>query len=190
MRPLRTTGSALRAVMILVLTGVSAIRSTADVTPAAGSAFVVKNQVTLPCTPLAAFDAFTGDVTPWWDHSFSAKPYRMYIEPKPGGGFVELFDTAGNGALHSTVITVQRGKLLRLEGPLGLAGMAVLNVTTCTFDSSGSDSCRVTVEAHMSGEVDQKLASIVDGVWRHFLIERFAPYIRSGEYRSKKPLAP
>jgi len=27
-------------------------------------------------------------------------------------------------------------------------------------------------------------------VWRHFLVERFDPYIRSGAFRSKKPLKP
>jgi hypothetical protein len=159
----------------------------ADVTPAAGTGFVVKQSVILPCTPVAAFDAFTGDVTPWWDHSFSNPPHRMYIEPKPGGGFIELFDAEGNGALHATVITVQRGKLLRFEGPLGLAGRAVVKTTTCTFDSVGADSCRVAVEAHISGEVDDQTASVIDGVWRHFLIERFAPYVRSGADRSKQP---
>jgi hypothetical protein len=178
------------AAVAVLLLAAAAARSSADVTPAAGDAFVVKQTAVVPCTPLEAFDAFTGDITPWWDHSFSATPYRMYIEPKPGGGFVELFDAAGNGALHATVITVRRGKLIRFDGPLGLAGSAVLNITTCTFDSAGGDSCRVTVEAHMSGEVDQQLASIVDGVWRHFLVERFAPYIRSGAFRSKKPLKP
>ena len=174
------------AAAVLALTAV-APRSLADVTAAPGNARIARQVVTVPCTPADAFDAFTGDVTPWWDHSFSGTPYRMYIDPRPGGGFVELFDSTGNGALHATVITVQRGKLIRLDGPLGLAGKAVLKVTTCTFDSAGNDSCRITVEAHMSGEVDDTLASLVDGVWRHFLLDRFAPYVRSGAHRSKKP---
>ena len=186
-----STAAVVHSVTVSILMLIVAVqRSPADVTPAAGGAFIVKQTTVVPCTPVEAFDAFTGDVTPWWDHSFSGTPYRMYIEPKPGGGFVELFDSAGNGALHATVITVQRGKLLRFEGPLGLAGSAVLNITTCAFDSAGRDSCRLTVEAHLSGEVDEKLASLVDGVWRHFLFDRFAPYIRSGAFRSKKPSKP
>jgi hypothetical protein len=150
----------------------------------------VKQEVVVPCGPAEAFDAFTGDITPWWDHSFSGNPHRMFIEPRPGGGFVELFDTAGNGALHATVITARKGELLRFEGPLGLAGRAIIMTTTCAFDSGGTDSCRITVEAHIAGEVDEKLAVTVDGAWRRFLFERFAPYVRSGAHRSKPPSTP
>ena len=35
-----------------------------------------------------------------------------YIEPRPGGGFIEIFDDEGNGVLHATVIYADRGKLL------------------------------------------------------------------------------
>jgi hypothetical protein len=165
----------------------TAVSASADVTESAGGSFILKHSTTLPCSPAEAFDAFTGDVTPWWDHSFSGSPYRMYIEPRPGGGFVEIFDSAGNGVLHATVTAAQRGKLLRFEGPLGLAGKAVVKTTTCSFEPAGEDSCRVTVEAHVSGEIDRQLASIVDGVWHHFLIERFAPYVTSGAFREKRP---
>jgi hypothetical protein len=162
----------------------------AEVTSSTGGSFILKQVTVVPCDPVEAFDAFTGDVTPWWDHSFSGSPHRMYIEPRPGGGFVEIFDSAGNGALHATVITVRRGKLLRFDGPLGLSGRAIANITTCTFDAAGGDSCRITVEAHLSGEIDEKLALNVDGVWHHFLIERFTPYITSGSFRTRRPLKP
>lgn len=32
------------------------------------------------------YDAIRGDISGWWDHSISEKPYRLYIEAKPGGG--------------------------------------------------------------------------------------------------------
>lgn len=48
------------------------------------------------------------------------------------------------------MILAERGKTLRFEGSLAV---------------------------HMQGEIDAHLASVVDGVWHHFLIERFKPYI-------------
>ncbi|MFZ5515304.1 MAG: hypothetical protein ACOY90_01615 [Candidatus Zhuqueibacterota bacterium] len=48
--------------------------------------------VTLPGAPGIIYDAITGDISGWWDHTFSGKPARFFIEPKPGGGFYpELF---------------------------------------------------------------------------------------------------
>src|SRR5262245_55635462 len=83
--------------------------------------FVVEHELVLPGTPEAIYDALTGDVSGWWDHSFSGAPKRLYIEAKPGGGFYEIFDKSGDGAKHAEVITAERGKLLRFVGPLGLS---------------------------------------------------------------------
>lgn len=33
------------------------------------------------------YEQLTGDISPWWDHTFSGNPYQLYIEAKPGGGF-------------------------------------------------------------------------------------------------------
>ncbi len=49
--------------------------------------FSFEKEVTLPGTPEIIFDAVTGDISGWWDHSFSENPKKFYIEPKPGGGF-------------------------------------------------------------------------------------------------------
>ena len=50
-------------------------------------AFAVQHEVVLPGTPEVIFDAISGDISGWWDHSFSGKPLKFYIEPRPGGGF-------------------------------------------------------------------------------------------------------
>ena len=71
------------------------------------------------------FDHLTGDISAWWDHSFSPNPYHLYIEARPGGGFYEIFDNAGDGAIHATVILAKRGEMFRMEGPLGLSGQAL-----------------------------------------------------------------
>jgi hypothetical protein len=139
--------------------------------------FSFEKKLTLPGTPVTVFDKITGDISPWWDHSFSGKPYKLYIEPKPGGGFYEIFDEAGNGVKHATVIYADRGKMLRFEGPLGLSGMAVTMVCTYTFEAAGSDSTNLTLDVHGAGEVPEGIPAIVEQVWHHFLVERFKPYL-------------
>lgn len=143
-------------------------------------AFAFDQQLTLPGTPETVFDKITGDISPWWDHSFSDKPYKLYIEPKPGGGFYEIFDEQGNGVKHATVIYADRGKMLRFEGPLGLSGMAVNMVCTYKFEPAGSDSTRLTLDVHGAGEVPEGIPAIVEQVWHHFLFERFKPYMEGG----------
>src|SRR5579863_7165429 len=76
-------------------------------------AFQVQQELMLPASPEAVYDAVTGDISGWWDHSFSAHPKKLYIEAKPGGGFYEIFNDSGDGALHATVIYAERGKRLR-----------------------------------------------------------------------------
>ena len=137
------------------------------------------NSVEVSGTPEEVYDAFVGDVTPWWDHSFSDKPHAMFIQPWPGGGFIELFDETGDGVLHARVLVAHRGKTLRLDGPLGLLGRALDFVTTLTFEARG-DSTLLTATAHILGEVDDSLAPIVDDVWRHFIEERFKPWYEAG----------
>ena len=72
--------------------------------------FSFEQQLTLPGTPNEIYDAITGDISGWWDHSFSEKPYKLYIEPKPGGGFYEIFNESGDGVKHATVTVADRGR--------------------------------------------------------------------------------
>ena len=136
----------------------------------------------LPGTPEQVFDGITGDISPWWDHSFSDKPFRLFIEPRPGGRFMEIFNEQGEGVLHATVTAARRGKLLRMDGPLGLAGRALHMVTSYHFKATGNDSTQLKVEVHLAGEVDRKTAEIVQKVWRHFIFERFSPYVQAGRH--------
>lgn len=150
-------------------------------------AFAFAESLILPGTPGEIYDAITGDISPWWDHSFSEKPYRLFIEPRPGGGFYEIFNEKGEGVLHATVVFARRGEMLRFEGPLGLSGRAVTLVCTYAFSPKGADSTRLELAVHCSGEVEEGLSGVVQNVWRHFLFERFKPYIESGEFRKRRP---
>ncbi len=144
--------------------------------------FSVHHQLTLPGTPEVIYDAITGDISGWWDHSFSEKPLKFYIEPKPGGGFYEIFDETGDGVKHATVIVAHRGKLLRFDGPLGLSGNAIHMVHTYEFEPVGSDSTLLKLTVNAAGQMEDNWSDIVDNVWHHFLFEQFKPYIESGKH--------
>jgi uncharacterized protein YndB with AHSA1/START domain len=143
-----------------------------------GGSFVVEQEIVLPASPDAVFDAVTGDISGWWDHSFSQKPRKLYIEPRPGGGFYEIFNDAGDGALHATVIFAERGKRLRFVGPFGFSGQPVQLVVTYSFmpDPQGT---RFHVTCSGAGPFPEGSDQQIDAVWHHFLFERLKPYIET-----------
>jgi hypothetical protein len=130
-----------------------------------------------PADPVFVYDHLTGDISSWWDHSFSEKPYKLFIDARPGGGFYEIFDESGDGALHATVIFAERGKMLRMEGPLGLSGQALTLVCTYTLKATDTNSTLLTLNVNASGEFTDETPDIVRQVWEHFLWEQFKPYI-------------
>lgn len=144
--------------------------------------FAFEQQLTLLGPPNVIYDALTGDISGWWDHSFSEKPYKLYIEPKPGGGFYEIFNESGDGVMHATVTAAQRGKLLRFVGPLGLAGNAIDLVCTYTFEPVPPDSTKLLLSVHATGELQPDWPTVVEKVWQHFLFDQFKPYVEAGRH--------
>ncbi len=170
------------AAVVVIGMGFAGVAS-AEVKSAEKGKFRIEQELILPTTPNEVYDAVTGDISGWWDHSFSGHPKKLYIEARAGGGFYEVFDDAGNGALHATVIYADRGKKLRYTGPLGFAGNAIDLVTTYDMVAvEGGTKFHLTVTA--TGDVNEQLAGALDGVWHHFLDERLKAYITSGDYKT------
>lgn len=139
-------------------------------------AFHFEMNFTYPGDPDFVYDHLTGDISEWWDHSFSGNPYKLYIEAKPGGGFYELFDESGDGVKHATVIYANRGQMLRMEGPLGLSGQAITLV--CTYHLKTVDEgTLLTLTVNGAGDFTEETPDIVQQVWEHFLWEQFRPYV-------------
>lgn len=159
----------------------------ADLASQPMTAWTITHVVTLPGSPERAWDAATGDLAPWWDHTFKPNPKRLVLEPWAGGGFHEIWNDAGEGVKHATVTWAERGRRLRFEGPLGLAGEGVLLVTTWDFAAKG-DSTTLTCTAKLAGAVPAGFEKAVDQVWAHFLSGRLKPYVESGRDRGKQPL--
>lgn len=138
-------------------------------------AFGFSQSVLLPVTPDHAYDYFSGDVSGWWDHSFTENPHKLAIEARPGGAFIELFDDQGNGAQHAVVILADRGRRLVLRGPLGLSGNALDMVFSFEFrpDPGGT---LLLMQARAAGQMNPDWPTAVADVWRHFLVERLLPF--------------
>lgn len=152
-----------------------------EVTRLEDASWAVDLEIVLPGSPEVIYDAMTGDISGWWDHSFSEDPKQLYIEARPGGGFYEIFDDSGDGVRHAEVIFARRGEMLRLRGPLGFSGHALDMVHTLSFTAAG-DSTRVALRINATGEHEAGWAEAVDGVWHHFLFERLAPYVAAGKH--------
>jgi len=164
-------------VVLLIVTAAGVVAAPRDLTT---GAFACTVETVVSGQPAAVFDATFGDVTGWWDHSMSGDPYAMYIEPKPGGAFMEIFNEAGDGVQHAVVTFVRHGEMLRFDGPLGLAGSALHMVTTWTFADADEGHTRISVEVHGAGEVEERWPAIIARTWRHFLVERLTPYLEGG----------
>ena len=139
--------------------------------------FKFEMNFTFPGSPLFVYNHLTGDISDWWDHSFSSHPHKLYIDARPGGGFYEIFDESGDGVKHATVIYAKRGEMLRMEGPLGLSGQALTLVCTYTLADSGDNSTHLTLNVNGAGEFTEETPEVVRQVWEHFLWEQFKPYI-------------
>ncbi len=136
--------------------------------------FTFTDQVEVTLSPQEAFDRFV-EVDAWWDHRFSDDPVSFFLDPRPGGGFYEIMDESGDGVRHAEVIFVVRGKTLRLRGPLGMSGFALDMVFNLDFQAMAGGT-RLHLDARGAGELEEGWAEAVQGVWHHFLVERFKPY--------------
>lgn len=158
--------------------------ATAETPPAAFDVQGFRSQlvVEIDAPPARVWDAATGDVTGWWDHSFAIDPAAMAIEAEAGGRFYEYLKTGStDGALHARVIYADAPQTLRLDGPLGLSGRAVQLVTTWSLaEAQDGAATRFTVDIAMQGELDAELAGAVHGVWTHFIGVRLKPYVEAG----------
>jgi len=168
---------------VITATAIFGPAAQAEVKLLAYGGYSVELEVILPVSPNVAYDAATGDIGAWWDHSFSQHPKRLYIEAKPGGGFYEIFDDSGNGVQHAVVIYADRGKLLRFTGPLGFSGNALDAVITYEFKPEGSGT-RLHIIVNMMGQMSMEDAQAADQVWHHFA-DRLKAYIESGDYLKK-----
>lgn len=163
-----------------------AVSAQEDAPPMTFGHFSFERTLILPGTPEEIYDAISGDISGWWDHKFSKNPARFVIEAVPGGGFWEIFDESGDGVRHAEVIYAHRGKLLRMEGPFGLSGRAIIKVVSYYFSAGDSpDTTELKLVVHVTGAYEPAVPEMVEKVWHRFLFDRFQPYILEGKHKKK-----
>ena len=174
-----TTRLPLLVVLTLVVLAVAPAQG-ADPPPTGSFTFSFAVELPGPCKEM--YDALTGDISGWWDHTMSEAPVSLEIQARPGGHFIETFDESGDGVVHATVTYAQRGKMLRMVGPLGLAGHAIEIVTTYELEPLPEDRSSLTVTVHAAGEVHPGWDEIVEQTWHHFIDDQFLPWVTAGKH--------
>lgn len=138
----------------------------AEVVTSTANAFHLRQSVTVPVPPDAAFASFA-KIEKWWnaDHTYSGDASRLSMQLQAGGCFCERLDSGG--IEHMRVAYVDAPKRLVLTGGLGpLLYEAVATVMDVRVEPSGTGSeVTMTYKAagFASGGAD-KLAPVVDGV--------------------------
>jgi len=168
------------ALAVLFIASLAAAAARAEVTEREVRAFEITKQVLLPGTPMDAWNALTGDISGWWDHTFSKDPVSFRIEPFVGGHFIEETGPMGAGVIHGDVIYALPGKKLVLDGPLGFIDYAVQTVHSFSFDDNGDGTTTLSLRLGFVGEYQDGWAEALDVVWDHFLVERLKVYMEAG----------
>lgn len=148
--------------------------------------FSVTVTVRVPGTPEEVYDALTGDISGWWDHTFHPDAARFFIDARPGGGFFEYFDPEGqNGVRHGVVTFAQRGKKLVYIGQLGFLGTGAHITVSYDLRSLDQDMTELTAKATYVGEIQEGWREAKARVWSHFFEDRFKTYMEAGCHKNE-----
>ena len=166
--------------MLALLTAVL-VQDAPVVQPFEVQGFRTTQTITIEAPRDEVWEAATGDVSPWWDHTFKADRVELVIEAEFGGRFYERFRHGEeSGALHADIIYVDAPSELRMHGPLGLQGRSYDLVINWTLEEADAETTSFTVDLSMHGEIDAELAGVVHGVWTHFIAGRLKTYVEGG----------
>jgi len=143
--------------------------------------FRTTQTITIEAPRDEVWEAATGEVSYWWDHTWSGNPAELVIEPRAGGHFYERFEPGGaDGMIHADIIFVDAPSTLRMDGPLGLIERSYDLLISWSLEEVDADTTGFTVDLAMHGEIDAELAGIVHGVWTHFIAGRLKTYVEGG----------
>lgn len=142
--------------------------ASAEVVSLDATGFAVRVEHRIAAPPDAVFTALLHPGR-WWDsqHSWSGDAANMSLDPRIGGCFCEKLPKSGGESMHMTVIVIEPGRLMRMNGALGpFQAMGVTGTLSWELTPDGAGSRFVQTYAlggHMAGQA-AALAPIVDGV--------------------------
>jgi len=144
------------------------------------TSFVSRHEISLPVSPDAAYEAATGDLRAWWDHTMFGAPETLYLDARAGGHFLEEKTKGGDSVLHATVIFAEKGKRLTYRGPLGFNLFPLSLVVSLTFDpGEATETTKLTVITRGLGAVPNpsQAFSAIDQVMAHFYGAQLKKYL-------------
>lgn len=153
---------------VLLATFFNTVR--AEVVDSSYYGFTVKQEYSIDNVPDSVYHNLVYYIGKWWDseHTYSGKAENLWIDAVAGGCFCEKLP-AGGSVRHMTVVYVNPGKTLRMNGGLGpLQSMAVNAVLTFSMSQEGNKtklSVIYTVGGYVPGGL-QKMSLLVDKVLR------------------------
>ena len=123
-----------KSTLIFLLLFLLASRAGATIIDSSYYGFTVKHELFVSCYPDSIYKYLVLDVGKWWDseHTWSGKSANLVIQPKANGCFCEKLDNGGS-VRHMSVVFVEPGKILRMEGGLGPLQMLAVQ-GTITFE--------------------------------------------------------
>ncbi|HEX9746756.1 MAG TPA: SRPBCC domain-containing protein [bacterium] len=127
------------------------------------------------------WETMTGDVGEWWNHTFSEKPARLYIEPKAGGYFGEDFDSHGNGCIHAVVTFVKKPEKLVYRGWMGMQGPVNGVISVVLEENNGVTIMKLSHQC--TGKVDEVVANGYGEGWKELNI-RLKELVETGKITS------
>ena len=94
-------------------------------------AFQVQQELILPASPEAVYDAMTGDISGWWDHSFlPASEETLHRSRNPAAASRKLSTMRAMASLHATVIYADRGKTHALHRTRSVSPARPITIVT------------------------------------------------------------
>ena len=152
---------------LIVLAALAGPAAYAEVTAQSPTGFTIAHRAEVPAPPERVFGAI-GEIGRWWNgaHTYSGSAANLRLDMEAGGCFCERWD--GGSVEHLRVVSVGRGKSVRMLGGLGPLQMLPVNgVLTIEVSAAPEGRTALAWTYRVAGPADaalQEWAAPVDRV--------------------------
>ena len=152
---------------LLALAALACPAAQAELTAQSPAGFTIVHRAEVQAPPERVFGAI-GEIGRWWNgaHTYSGNAANLRLDMDAGGCFCERWD--GGSVEHLRVVSVGRGKLVRMLGGLGPLQMLPVNgVLTIEVSPAAEGRTALAWTYRVSGPADaglQEWAAPVDRV--------------------------
>jgi DNA-binding transcriptional ArsR family regulator/uncharacterized protein YndB with AHSA1/START domain len=132
--------------------------------------------------PAELFRALTLDIGEWWEAPNTPADVRdVVFDPTPGG-LVKQVTRDGGGTVLFTVQSIQRDRLLVLNGTLGLDDV-ILGTVRLELETARGGGTRLLLKHWAIGELNPSAQEGFHRGWKGLLDEKLRAYVERGQSR-------